>query len=453
MGTETRSFFASAHRGSIGLSLALALFALPAEADWIEVQKILASDGVADDNFGTAVAISGNWAIATTQFDDTAAGETGSAYVYERTDTGWVQRQNLVPSDAADFDRFGFSVAMDGRNALIGAYQHNGNNLNNAGGVYSFRLDPATGLWSETGKLLPADPTALSQFGYSVDMDGGRAVIGARLDNEKGTRSGSAFVYEYNSMTGTWMERHQLTASDGMADDWFGASVAVDGNRIIVGATEDASDNDDLGKAYIFQTNDGGASWSEIAKLTGSDQNPGDLFGNQVAIAGDLALVGAHRHDLTASEDGKVYAYAYNPVTLQWEEIQTLTASNVPPQVGINLGFSVDMDGTRAAIGARLDDEGGINVGAVYVFDYDHDSAQWLQTQKLQASDASFDERFGFAVDLDRNQLITSARLDNDKGDDSGSAYIFNLPAEVPTPAALGLLLAGFGVMVARPRR
>jgi hypothetical protein len=220
--------------------------------------KLTPDDGAEKDRFGYSVAISGNIAIVGAYQDDDEGINSCSAVVFERKNGNWAQMAKLTADDGAKNDYFGYSVAMSGNIAIISAY-HDDDKGTDSGSALVFVLE--NGNWAQMAKLTADDGAASDYFGINVAIDGNIAIIGAHQDDDKGTNSGSAFVFvlEY----GDWVQKAKLTADDGAANDKFGRSVAIGGNIAVVGAWWD----DDNGSAYVFELEHG--DWVQKFKLTG----------------------------------------------------------------------------------------------------------------------------------------------------------------------------------------
>ena len=333
------------------------VFTRSAGGVWIEQQKLTASDGAEEDHFGHSVAVNGDTAVIGALGDDDDGEASGSAYVFSRSAGGvWIEQQKLTASDAAVDDNFGFSVAVDGDTAVIGAYADD----EGSGAAYVFSRS-AGGVWSEQQKLTASDggDGESEQFGWSVAVDGDTAVIGAAWDygdNDNGYFFGSAYVFS-RSAGGVWSEQQKLTASDGAEEDHFGWSVAVNGDTAVIGAWGDDDDGSRSGSAYVFSHNTVGV-WSEQQKLTASDAAAVDLFGWSVAVDGDTAVIGAWG-------DNTAYVFSDSSDDV-WTEQQKLTASD--GEDSDFFGGSVAMDGDTAVIGARADYDNGLDSGSAYVF-------------------------------------------------------------------------------------
>jgi hypothetical protein len=260
-----------------------------------QVFKLTAGDSAANDAFGGSVAISGTTAIVGAAGDDDKGSASGSAYLFDTT-TG-AQSAKLTASDGAENDAFGFSVALSGTTAIVGAYQDDDNG-GNSGSAYLF--DTTTG--AQLFKLTAGDGAADDFFGWSVAISGSIGIVGARFDDDNGTDSGSAYLFD----TTTGNQLFKLTASDGAAADRFGWSVAISGTTAIVGAYQDDDNGASSGSTYLFDTTTG----AQLAKLTASDGAANDYFGQSVAIFDDIIMVGAQGDDDNGSHSGSAYIYS-----------------------------------------------------------------------------------------------------------------------------------------------
>ena len=265
----------------------------------LQEAKLTAADEAANDQFGYSVAVDGDTAVVGANFDDDNASDSGSAYVFTRGESGgWSQATKLTASDGAANDQFGHSVAV------VGAYEDDDRG-GASGSAYVF-VKPAAG-WAtgtQTARLTASDGAANDQFGYSVAVAGDTAVVGAWGDE---SQSGSAYVFTRGE-SGGWDQTAMLTASDGAANNYFGIAVAVAGGTAVVGAWGDDAKGSASGSAYVFTRGESGG-WSQATKLTASDGAANDQFGHSVAVAGDTAVVGAHFDDDNGSKSGPAYAF------------------------------------------------------------------------------------------------------------------------------------------------
>jgi expansin (peptidoglycan-binding protein) len=176
---------------------------------------------------------------------------------------------------------------------VVGARQDNDNG-SLSGSAYVYQRT-GSNTWGNEFKITASDGAALNYFGVSVSISGDYLVVGAFLDDDNGTDSGSAYVYQRTSGN-TWGNETKLTASDGFDNDFFGVSVAISGNYLAVGASRDDDNGSASGSAYVYQRTSGN-TWTNETKLTASDGATGDYFGESVSISGDYLVVGAYLDD------------------------------------------------------------------------------------------------------------------------------------------------------------
>ena len=381
---------------------------------WSQTTKLTAADGAANDEFGISVALSGDRALIGAYQDDDDGTSSGSAYVFDLSGgTSWSQTTKLTAADGAVTDRFGVSVSLFGDRALIGA-RWDDDNGTSSGSAYVFDLIGET--WSQTTKLTAADGAAGDNFGLSVSLSGDSALIGAHLDDDNGSNSGSAYVFDLNA--GTWLQTAKFTTTDGAESDFFGGSVSLSGDRLLIGAYQDDDNGNNSGSAYVFDLS--GGTWSQTAKIS-NDGAAGDFFGYSVSLSGDRVLVGAYQDDDNGNASGS--AYVFDLIGETWSRTVKLTADD--GEADDNFGYSVSLSGDRALVGAILDDSNGTSSGSAYVFDLN--GGTWLQTAKLIAEDGAVADTFGFSVSISGDRALIGALGDDDNGSNSGSVYVFDL--------------------------
>ena len=369
--------------------------------------KLLASDGATSDNFSYyAVAVSGDTVVVGAYLDDDKGANSGSAYVYRWNGGAWVETK-LTASDGAAGDYFGYAVAVSGDTVVVGAYLDDDKGAN-SGSAYVYRWNG--GAWVET-KLTASDGAAGDYFGYAVAVSGDTLVVGAYEDDDKGSRSGAAYVYRWNGSA--WVQT-KLTASDGAVNDIFGEAMAVSGDTVVVGAYGDDDKGTDSGAAYVYRWN--GSAWVQT-KLTASDGATSDYFGEAVAVSGDTVVVGALYDDDKGAESGSAYVYRWNGGA--WVETKLTASDGV---AGDYFGHSVAISGDTVVIGSAYDDDKGANSGAAYVYRWN--GSAWVQT-KLTASDGAASDYFGDAVAASGGTLVVGAWGDDDLGGNAGAAYLF----------------------------
>lgn len=371
--------------------------------------------GSDDDWYGRSVDLDHARAVIGVPGDDPG----GSARVLTRSGTTWSIDAVLVGTDTVASDRFGFSVAIDGDTAVIGAFEDDHGQFINRGSVYVFVRD-GMGAWSQQAKLVPSQSSNVLNFGRAVDISGDTVVVGALNDDSPGALDSGA-VYVFNRSVSSWTQQARLTASDAQTGDGLGFDVAIEGDTLLAGADmgdDDVRGQSDSGAAYVFTRS--GPTWTEAAKLTASDSQAGDALGFAVALDGGSALVGAH----TAGSTTAGAAYIFTGSGATWSEQAIL----VDPggAFGDRFGFDVTIDGELAVIGARLDDDplAGADAGSAHVFV--RDGTTWTHVARLNADDAAASDEFGSAVASRSGFALIGAYRDDEAGlVDRGSVYVF----------------------------
>ncbi len=417
-----------------------------------EQQNVRGTTTVSDDNCGYSVALSGDTLVIAAPFNDYTGQDSGIAYVFQYSHSLKRYRQvaRLTPSDGSAYDYFGNSVAIDGNTVVVGAYGDDDSG-STSGSAYLFSR-PANG-WSsmhESAKLTASDATGGDHFGYSVAIDGDTVVVGAYGDGDFGISSGSAYLF--SKPAGGWVgpvhESAKLTPSDGEAYDYFGYSVAIDGNTVVVGAYGDGDFGIFSGSAYLFSKPAGG--WvgpvHESAKLTSSDGAAYDYFGYSVAIDGNTVVVGAYGDDDSGDSSGSVYLFR-RPDS-GWKSM--MESAKLMPSDGAAydyFGYRVAIDGDTVVVGAYGDDDSGDASGSAYLFS--RPFGGWTrghQNARLSAADGEAHDFFGSSVAVSGNTVVIGAKGDKERGTGSGSAYIFQAESHSILYLSLpAILRAGVG--------
>ena len=302
-------------------------------------QEITASDLEARA-FGASVDVCGPVAVVGAPGTIYPGAFSGWAYVSRETHGVWSEEQRLVAGDVMAGDNFAYSVAVSDNLAVVGAPLSEVAGVG-SGAAYVFRFDGTD--WVEEHKLSAADGAAGHRFGYAVAADGARVVVGALDDDHAGRATGSAYVFRLDGTD--WIQEAKLTASDASAEDWFGYCVAIDADQIVVGAVG-LDFFTKPGAAYVYRR--GPAGWDEAQKLTASDGRPFHFFGYSVAIEDDTVLVGAIGDSEASVSAGAVYVFGQRRGL--WTEDHKLLASDATRDAWF--GHSVAVSGYQAAIGA-----------------------------------------------------------------------------------------------------
>lgn len=229
-------------------------------------------------------------------------------------------------------------------------------------------------------KVTASDPAAFDSLGIAVAVSGSTALAGAQWQDDSGTDSGAAYVYGFDGTT--WVQTQVLLAPDGHADDLFGRALAMDGDALVVGAPGHVhGEGSGSGSAYVFRRE--GTLWVPEQELLASDGPFQDGFGASVAVSGNVVLIGALL--AAASNAGAAYVFRFNPVLAQWVQEQKLTAADCA--AGDLFGHAVSIIADVILVGAMHDDDNGPNSGSAYVLRYDPRVGAWMDEQKLIASD------------------------------------------------------------------
>ncbi len=478
----------------------------PLTIDPVAQQAYLkASNTGANDQFGFAVAVSGDTVVVGAPLEDSSAtgvngngannsaSNSGAAYVFVRNGSGvWTQQAYLKAPNAETGDGFGWSVAVSGNWVVVGAPFEDSsatttpgvladpadNSAVDAGAAYTFVRSGTN--WFHFEYLKASNTGANDQFGFAVAVSGDTVVVGAPLEdssatgvngngaNNSASNSGAAYVFVRD---GIWNVQAYLKASNTDAGDNFGTAVALSGDTVVVGTPGEGSSASGVngnqadngagssGAAYVFDRAAGGV-WSQQAYLKASNSGAFDFFGQSVAVSGDTIVVGALGEDSaatgvngnqvnnSASASGAAYVFVGDGTT--WSQQAYLKASNTG--AGDNFGHSVAASGDIVVVGARRESSSAMGVdgnqgsnsvpdsGAAYIFL--RSGAVWNQQAYVKASNTDADDRFGSAVAVSGDTLVVGAYFEDSSATgvngnqadniaaDSGAAYVFLLPPD-----------------------
>ncbi len=348
-----------------------------------------------------------------------------------------------VQSDLPDaLDFAGISIDISESWMVMGAWwddmNDRGGGVNSTGAVYLYQKVGEK--WDLVQKLYSVNPEVLGYFGFDVAIEGSTLVVGAYNEDGLGgnlINSGAVYVYEM-TMSGSWQGVQKLVAPDQSQADFFGFTVALSQDRILIGAPKqnhDLSGQNELtgaGAAYVFERQNG--IWDFSQKLIASDRNMDDEFGKFLDISNNYIIIGAEDQDQGFAFDaGAAYIFEYDASINSWNEKQQLFASDATAFK--DFGWDVAIDGDNALVGAsseilRPDGSTGANTGAIYAF---HRSEQgiWLETQKIFTPDFAQNDFFGRSIDLQGSYAIVGADMEDEDQlgqlsvSGAGSAYDF----------------------------
>ena len=393
-----------------------------------EIRKLLASDAEANDRFSQSVTVSGDTAVVGAFLEDSFGNNAGAAYVYARGQGGadnWGEVQKLTASDADTGDQFGRSVSVSADTAVVGAFFQG-----IGGAAYVFQRDVGgADNWGEVQKLTASDALVGDRFGQSVAISGDIVVVGASQEDAGGTWAGAVYVFQRDQGgVDNWGEVKKITASDVEAGDFFGWSVSVSGDTLAVGGYGEDTGGSRAGAAYVFQRDEGGVdNWGEVKKLIASDAEAEVEFGRSVAISGNSAIVGAR-----SAEAAYIFERSKGGAD-NWGEVKKLTASDA--QAEDVFGRSVAIVGDTALVGSAGEDTAGFEAGAAYFFQRNLGGADnWGEVKKFTASDAEAGDFFGSSVAISGDATVVGALSEGDGGFHAGAAYVF----EQPPPKVVG---------------
>lgn len=331
---------------------------------WIQTAELRADDGAASDFFGFSIAVSGDTAVvgAPAASVGGVAGR-GAAYVFHREGGSWTQVAKLSADDGVGGDRFSNSVAIDGDTIVVGANGSTVDGRFGQGALYVFSDDG--GGWTQTGKLTAADGVALDQIGFSVALHGDVLISGApnAVGNDGSTKTGAVYVFERSA--GVWSQTHRLAPDGGSEADGFGVSVAFDDRHGVFGAP---FADTFLGAAYVFDRN--GPDWTQAQRLTPQDVVPNDvMWATTVGVSGDHLIVTEPAYDNSLGR-ADVYRRGADGWTLE----RIVTASDADPDASFAdfFGLSSAIDGGTILVGQPYSTIGSnLYQGAAYFYEAD----------------------------------------------------------------------------------
>ena len=337
-------------------------------SSWILEARLTAKDAKAGDTFGVSAAIDGETVvIGATGSDGENAADAGAAYVFTRAGIQWTQKAKLIAADAAKEDNFGVSVGIDGNTIVVGADGEDpGGYLLEGGAAYVFIQ--RAGEWSQKAKLMATDPELGDYFGTAVAISGNRIVVGATEANPFGKRGpGKAYLYEGSG--NSWWPLAKLTLDDGRSGDYFGKAVALFGQTLVIGAP--FADPDlgngritNAGAVYVYSPH--GGRWEQRAKLTAADAAIFDQFGESVAVDDDRILIGADGAQ-QAGYSGAGAAYLFEGGDALWTQQTRITGDFVYDDD--SFGQAVALSGDYLLVGANGMDPNLLSkAGIAFVF-------------------------------------------------------------------------------------
>jgi hypothetical protein len=474
-------------------SLLLILASVAAAAQTVQQTYVKASNTDFNDRFGFSVAISGNTMVIGAPLEDSGATgvngdpsnnvtpDSGAAYVYVRDGSTWTLQAYLKSSNPAALHQFGYSVAISGDTIVVGAPFENGgatgvngdqNNVSaiESGAAYVFVRSGNT--WTQQAYLKASNTGPADQFGASVAISGDTIVVGAPLEDSANpatpsdnSRFDSGAVYVFARTGTTWTPQGYLKASNPGVGDFFGVSVSVSNATLAVGASDEdsngsAESNDsatDAGAAYVFTRS--GSTWTQEAYVKASVVGAGDSFGASVAVSGNTLAVGAFGESSNATGingnpnnnlapfSGAAYVFLRTGTT--WTQQAYVKPSNT--QLFSGFGASVALSDQNLVVGAGSESTTANDSGAAYWFQ--RTGSQWTEKAFLKAAFPGVDDAYGFAVAASGGLAVSGAYFEDSAATgvggnaqdnsvtDSGAAFVLSLGNA--RPARIGTYTSG----------
>ncbi|MGB3005714.1 MAG: FG-GAP repeat protein [Chitinophagaceae bacterium] len=359
-----------------------------------EYNPVADATGAANDGFGNSVSISGNYAIAGAYKDDVGVNaDQGSASFFQYNGTNWLLMQKLTDETGEAGDLFGYSVSICGNYAIVGTPSDDVGANVNQGSVSIYQYNGTN--WVLMEKITDATGAADDNFGIGVSISGNYAIAGAYTDDVgTNTNQGSASIYQFNGTN--WVLMEKITDAAGAAFDQLGYSVSISGNYAIAGAsTDDVGATADQGSAIIFHYN--GSNWVLVQKITDATGAASDYFGNSVSISGNYVIVGAYYDDVGANANqGSASIFQFNGTN--WVLMQKI--SDVAGAISDNFGYSVFLSENYAIVGTPNDDVGtNVNQGSTSI--YLRVGLGWQKLQYVIDPFGASNDQFGNSTSID----------------------------------------------------
>ncbi len=382
-----------------------------------ERQRVGASIATPLSRYGHSVDLRGRTAVVGARFGNGGSAASGVAYVLENADGVWMERQLIEAADGAVFDDFGFSVAID--DVIVVGAPTEDSVAPDGGAAYVYRYDEGDEQWQFEQKLVASDGGTFDAFGYDVATHGDMIAVTAPTHDAVGDRSGAVYVYRFDATTGQWIEEDKFVGGDTVARDEFGQSVSADRDVLLIGAWRDDDGGTSSGSAYVFRYIAG--AWVEQQKLTTVDAAPFQQFGIAVGVNGNVAVIGAHQTSITISDAGAAHVFAYDPASGLWTETQRLEPSDIGNFY--RFGTDVAVHGTNIVVGSQLSNFGADDGGAAYMYAFD--GKNWNERTALVHADIVEDEQFGRAVAVDGDWVLVGSRFNELAGAEAGAAFFY----------------------------
>jgi len=383
-----------------------------------------------DDYAGYSVAIDGLYAVVGVLGDDDTAVFGGAAYVFRNFGAAWALEARLSGGPDSSFQgRFGADVDIDGLRLVVGADREAASAVLRSGAAYVFERH-AAGDWRLEERLEASIPREDARFGSSVAISGDSVLVGASSDQGSAPGTGAAYTFRFEN--DAWAFGQKLYAGGGVVNDDFGFCVAIDGDRLAVGAPRANPLGNDSGEVYFYRHD--GSTWIAQSVASSSNDGAGARFGASLGLSNGLAAIGA-----PGDFDGEGRVHVYEDALVTWLHRTELAAIGALP--GDLFGSSLDLDQGNLVVGAPDANVFGAYSGAAFAFQ--KSGSQWVETQ-LQPFTGSAGDGFGTSVGVSGERYLVGAPYRDLAFDDMGATYVFDL-ANLPSIVAFGLGDGSFG--------
>ncbi len=400
-------------------------------ANQTETSRLTASQEVVLAEFGRSISADGDGVAISAPGEYGTAWSNDAVYLFQQTESGWIQTARLFPSAGSTADYFGASVALAGDLLAIGG-PLNDEMVTHSGAVAVFKRIGSD--WTEFDWLKASDPSKHDQFGCSVALDSEWMAVGAVWKSVSAEQSGAVYLFHFDG--DRYSEFTALDSGAGIEYEHFGQDIDLDSGRLLIGTDSGYSP----GSAYMFEYD--GADWSLETVLTPSVPEDQDHFGHSVSLDGEHAVIGAPMSDRSMPDAGAVYCFEYSEGV--WLETQSILHDSA--QADDRFGHAVSLDDDLLLTGAPYSDHASPNSGTVLV--YQRNSGIWTIRDRLTPSDPLYNDYFGLDIFLGGHNAFCGTPLKDGTVQDSGLVYLFDLddpstpvptatPVQTPSPTPL----------------
>ncbi|MFT5050336.1 MAG: hypothetical protein ACI8QZ_001737, partial [Chlamydiales bacterium] len=372
-----------------------------------------ASDTLPQAAFANRVAIAGNWAVVA---DAERFGGAGGVYIFERTSSGWVERQILDNPDPNLQDYFGSYMALEGNTLVVSCPRDDvacpSDPMCDSGSAYIYQQ--SGGVWTLATRLVPTDNGPGDFFGYPVCISSGTLMVGAQHDDDTVVGSGSVYIYE-RTPSG-WFLLQKLHASDPGIGARFGQTLVLNRNQALISAPHNSTIASVAGAVYVFERGASGWSQTDVLRVSGTFR-----FGDSgLGIDGDTILISG----LSAGPVRIGWVRHFERDLTGWSEQVRIEPR--APRSPDDFGSPILLRGDRAIIGAERDDAAGSSAGAFYVFDRGA-SDEWSEVAKVLPPSLGAGDLFGISMAESQGVVLAGAWKDDEHALDAGAAYIIDI--------------------------